>query len=148
MRKQRFAPVVAILLMSGWAAGAMAAEPPTAGDYLTVLSNGSWPIEILAYCYSTVAKDPALQAVGQRWRRRNDGLLATVSAKAAAVDIPADIRRAADAATLSAIRRLIASQADQPAWCRMMGDVIDSGAYDIDRRTDLRDPLKRIFGRE
>ena len=147
MRKQRFAPVVAILLMSGWAAGAMAAEPSTPDDYLTVLSNGSWPIEILAYCYGAVAKDPALQAVGQRWRQRNDGLLATVSAKAAAVDIPADIRRAADAASLVAIRRLVAGQADKPAWCRMIAAVIDSGAYDIDRRTDLRGPLKRIFGK-
>ena len=145
MRKQRFASVVAILLVSGSAVGA--AEPAPPSDYLTVLSNGSWPIEILAYCYGTVAKDPALQAVGQRWRKRNDGLLATVSAKAAAVDIPAEIRHAADAASLSAIRRLVAGQGDKAAWCRMIAGVIDSGAYDVDRRSDLQGPLKRIFGK-
>jgi hypothetical protein len=129
------------------ARAAMVAEPPTPDDYLTVLSNGPWPIEILAYCYGTVAQDPALQAVGQRWRQRNDGLLATVAAKAAAVDIPADVRRSADAASLSAIRRLVAGQADKAAWCRMIAGVIDSGAYDVDRRTDLGDALKRIFGK-
>jgi hypothetical protein len=139
--------LLAAILSAGPVRAATIAEPPTPDDYLTVLGNGSWPIEILAYCYSTAAKDPALQAVGQRWRERNGGLLATVSAKAAAVDIPADIRRAADAASLAAIRRLVAGQADKPAWCRMIADVIDSGAYDLDRRTDLRDPLKRIFGK-
>ncbi len=139
--------LLAAILSAAPARAAIVVEPPTPDDYLTVLSNGSWPIEILAYCYSTVDKDPALQAVGQRWRQRNGGLMATVSAKAAAVDIPADIRRAADAATLSAIQRLVAGQADKAAWCRMIGGVIDSGAYDVDRRSDLQDPLKRIFGK-
>ena len=47
-----------------------------------------------------------------------------------------------------AIRRLAARQYDKPAWCRTIAQVIDGGAYDIDRRSDLEAPLKRIFGRD
>ena len=72
----------------------------------------------------------------------------TVEEKAAGVDIPADVRRQADAASLAAIRRLIARQYDKPAWCRTMAEVIDGGAYDVDRRSDLDAALKRIFGKE
>ena len=126
----------------------LAAEPPSPEDYLSVLTDGPWPLEILAFCYATIDHDPALQAVGARWRARNDGLLQTVEAKAAAVDIPADVRRQADEASLAAIRRLAGRQYDKPAWCRTLAHVIDSGAYDIDRRSDLEAPLKRIFGRD
>ena len=124
----------------------MAAEPPSAADYLSVLANGPWPLEMLAYCYSAIGRDPAFQAVGARWRERNDGLLATIEAQATAFAIPPDIRRAADEASLAAIRRLAARQYYKPAWCRTMAQVIDGGAYDIDRRSDLEAALKRIFG--
>ncbi len=122
--------------------------PPTPEDYLRVLTNGPWPLEILALCYSTIDRDPAFQEVGARWRARNDGLLETVADKAAGVDIPAQIRRQADAASLAAIRRLAARQYDKAAWCRTMAHVIDGGAYDVDRRSDLEAALKRIFGKE
>ena len=137
--------VLAAVLVSGTAAHA--AAPPTPEDYLRVLVNGPWPLEILAFCYATVDSDPALQAVGKRWGARNDGLLATVAEKAKPVDIPPDVRRAADIASLAAIRRLAGRQYDKPAWCRMMARLIDGGAYDVDRRADLEGPLKRIFGK-
>ena len=89
-----------------------------------------------------------MQATGKRWRARNDGLLQTVEAKAASCRFPADVRRQADEASLAAIRRLAGRQYDKPAWCRTLAQVIDSGAYDIDRRSDLEAPLKRIFGRD
>ncbi len=127
---------------------ARAAAPPSAEDYLRVLANGPWPLEILAYCYATVDKDPFFREVGTRWRARNDGLLATVAQKAADVDIPDAVRRAADAAALGAIERLVGRQYDKPAWCRTIAGVIDGGAYDIDRRSDLAAALKRIFGRD
>jgi hypothetical protein len=113
-----------------------------------VLTNGPWPLEILAFCYSSVDKDAAFQGAGQRWRSRNDGLLKTVEDKAAGLDIPADVRRQADEASLKAIRRLADRQYDKAAWCRTMAQVIDAGAYDIDRRSDLAEALKRIFGRD
>ncbi len=137
--------LLAVVLLS--AAAAAAAEPPTPEDYLRVLTNGPWPLEILAFCYSTIDKDPAFQEAGQRWRARNDGLLKSVADKAAGLGISADVRRKADEASLDAIRRLAARQYDRPAWCRMMAQVIDGGAYDIDRRSDLEAALKRIFGR-
>lgn len=138
--------LIAIAVLLGAAMPAAAAAPPTPDDYLSVLSAGPWPLEILAYCYATVARDASLQDVGRRWRQRNDGLIATVSRKAAGV-VPDDVRRAADAASLAAIRRLVARQYDKPAWCGMMARVIDGGAYDVDRRSDLAPALKRIFGR-
>ncbi len=137
--------IVAAAVVSGSAA--WPAEPPSAEDYLRVLTNGPWPLEILAFCYSTVDKEPLFREAGGRWRARNDGLLASVEAKSAVIDIPADVRRAADAAALAAIRRLVARQYDKPAWCRTIAAVIDGGAYDVDRRSDLEGPLKRIFGR-
>ena len=138
--------LLATVLLSGPAA--FAAEPPTPADYLRILTDGPWPLEILAFCYATIDKDPAFQAVGARWRERNDGLIRTIEEKAASVAIPADIRRQADEASLAAIRRLIARQYDKAAWCRTLAQVIDGGAYDIDRRSDLQAPLKRIFGRD
>jgi hypothetical protein len=137
--------LLATVLLCGPAA--LAAEPPTPEDYLRILTDGPWPLEILAFCYATIDHDPALQATGKRWRARNDGLLATVAAKAGDI-VPADVRRQADEASLAAIRRLAARQYDKPAWCRTLAQVIDSGAYDIDRRSDLEAPLKRIFGRD
>ncbi len=113
-----------------------------------MLVNGPWPLEMLALCYSAIDREPAFQEVGQRWRGRNDRLLKTVADKAAGVDIPADVRRQADEASLKAIRRLVDRQYDKAAWCRTMAEVIDGGAYDIDRRSDLEAALKRIFGRD
>jgi hypothetical protein len=126
----------------------VAGEPPTPEDYLRVLVNGPWPLEILAFCYNAVDRDPAFQAAGRRWRSRNDGLIKTVADRAAGVDIPADVRRQADEASLNAIRRLVDRQYDKAAWCRTMSAVIDGGAYDVDRRSDLEGPLKRVFGRD
>jgi hypothetical protein len=137
--------MLAAVMVAGPAAAAT--EPPTAEDYLRVLTNGPWPLEILAFCYSTVSEDAALREVGQRWRARNDGLLAAVAQKAASGEIPDDLRRAADDASLKAIRRLAGRQYDKAAWCRTIADVIDSGAYDVDRRSDLDAALKRIFGK-
>ena len=139
--------MLAAALVPG-AAAAFAAEPPSAEDYLRVLVNGPWPLEMLAFCYSAIDKDPAFQDVGQRWRARNDGLIKTVADKAVGVDIPADVRRQADEASLKAIRRLADRQYDKAAWCRTVAEVIDRGAYDIDRRSDLEAALKRIFGRD
>ncbi len=127
---------------------ALASEPPAPEDYLRVLTNGPWPIEILAFCYATIDRDAAFQAVGARWRARNDGLLASVEQKAAGLAISPDIRRKADEAALAAIRRLAARQYDKAAWCRTIAGVIDRGAYDLDRRRDLEPALKRIFGKE
>ena len=45
-----------------------------------------------------------------------------------------------------AIRDLVDRQGDKPAYCDTLARVVDSGAYDIDQRADLREPLKRIFG--
>lgn len=140
----RLAILVALIL---GATAARAAEPPSAEDYLRVLANGPWPLELLAYCYARVDRDPALREVGTRWRTRNDGLLAAVADKAAEAAIPEAVRRQADEAALAAIRRLAGRQYDQPAWCRMLARVIDGGAYDIDRRSDLEAALKRIFGK-
>ncbi len=141
--------LIAILasLVAGATAAIAASEPPTPEDYLRVLSDGPWPLEILAFCYSTIDKDPAFQDVGRRWRARNDGLLATVAGKAGDVVTP-EVRRAADEASLAGIRRLAGQQYDKPAWCRTIARVIDGGAYDVDRRSDLEGPLKRIFGRD
>ena len=146
MRKPWLRPLALIAVLVSISASA-ASAPPSAEDYLKVLTNGPWPLEILAFCYSTIDKDPTFQAVGKRWRERNDGLLRTVEDKAASVDIPAQVRRKADEASLAAIRRLAARQYDKPAWCRTLAQVIDGGAYDIDRRSDLEAPLKRIFGK-
>jgi hypothetical protein len=138
----------AAAVLLGAPLAAAAAEPPTAEDYLRVLVNGPWPLEMLAYCYSTIDKDAAFQQIGVRWRARNDGLLGTVEAKALSVAIPADVRRQADEASLAAIRRLADRQYDKAAWCRTVAAVIDRGDYDLDRRSDLEDGLKRIFGRD
>ena len=147
MRRARLRPLVLVAaLLCGVVA--RAAEPPTPEDYLRVLTDGPWPLEILAFCYATIDRAPALQATGKRWRRRNDGLIRTIEEKAASFAIPADIRRQADEASLAAIRRLAARQYDKAAWCRTLAQVIDGGVYDIDRRSDLEAPLKRIFGRE
>ncbi len=140
--------LVAVAALIAGTLDAAAAEPPAPEDYLRVLADGPWPLEILAVCYATIDRDPGLQQVGARWRARNDGLLKTIEEKAAGATIPADVRRQADQASLAAIRRLAARQYDKPAWCRTVAQVIDGGAYDLDRRKDLAAPLKRIFGRD
>jgi hypothetical protein len=58
------------------------------------------------------------------------------------------VRRQADEASLAAIGKLAGRQYDKAAWCRTLAQVIDGGAYDVDRRSDLEAPLKRIFGRD
>ena len=113
-----------------------------------MLTDGPWPLEILAFCYSTIDKIRPCR------RRASAGVsamtvcLPTVAEKAGSIAFPADVRRQADEASLDAIRRLAARQYDKAAWCRTLAQVIDSGAYDIDRRSDLEAPLKRIFGRD
>ncbi len=73
-------------------------------------------------------------------------LLANIEARAKpAAAIPDDVRRKADEASLAAIRETVAGQGDKAAYCRTIAHVVDSGAYDIDQRADLKDALKRIF---
>ena len=64
-------PVLAAALIS--TAALAASAPPTPEDYLRVLTNGPWPLEILAVCYSTIDRDPALQATGSAGGRAMTG---------------------------------------------------------------------------
>ena len=127
---------------------AAAQSTASAEDYLQVLAAAPWPLEILAYCYSEVNKDPALQDAARQWGDRNGGLFATLEDKAKSVAIPPEIRQQADQVSRDAIRDLVDRQGDKPAYCDTLARVVDSGAYDIDQRADLREPLKRIFGEE
>jgi len=52
------------------------------------------------------------------------------------------------AVALATIEAVVASQADKPAYCRVIAKIIASGYYDIDRRSDLAPALKRVFGKE
>ena len=125
---------------------ARAADPASADDFLLVLAAAPYPLEILAYCHSIVAPDAALQDAGRAWNEHNGEMLANVEKKAEAVAIPAEIRRQADEAALKNIEATVAAQFDKPAFCGTIARLIDSGYYDIDRRADLKDALKRIFG--
>jgi hypothetical protein len=125
---------------------ANAAEPATAEDFLTVLSAAPYPLELMAYCYGAVAKDDAVLAAGRGWNERNGEMLANIGKKAAPLGLSAETRRQADARTLAGIEALVGSQPDKPAYCTTIARLVESGYYDIDRRADLRDALKRIFG--
>ncbi len=147
-RPIRYGMLAALFLWAG--AGDVPAAGPTATpeDFLQVLAAAPWPLQILAYCHAEVAPDPSLRDIGRRWNERNGGLLATIEERAAAAGIPEDVRRQADEASLAGIVALAARQSDKAAWCATIARVVDSGAYDIDQRTDLRELLKRILGIE
>ncbi len=117
-------------------------------DYLLAVSAAPWPLEILAYCYDTVAKDADVREAGRQWNERNGKLLANIEARAKAAALADDVRRKADEASLAAIRDTVDGQGDKAAYCRTIARVVDSGAYDIDQRADLKDALRRIFGEE
>jgi hypothetical protein len=135
--------IAALLLLTALSAGPNA----TAEDFLAVLTKAPWPLEMLAWCHREVAPEAALQVAGKQWQARNGALFANIEAMAEG-RIPPDIRRAADQASLAAIADTVNRQADRPAYCLQIARVVDSGAYDIDQRADLRDALKRIFGKD
>jgi len=117
-------------------------------DLVSVLGAVLYPVQLMAYCHREIAAEPAFLAAGRQWNERNWQLLANIEERAAAAEVSDEARRAADEATLAAIVSVVASQADRPAYCRVMAAVIDGGYYDIDRRTDLAPALKRIFKTE
>jgi len=134
------------LLVAG-ATGTNAQSTASPADFLRVLVQAPWPLQILAYCYSEVVRDPAFQETGRQWNARNGALYANIETLAEAADIPPEVRREADAASLAAIEDTVARQGDKPGYCRTIARVVDSGAYDIDQRKDLEEALKRIFGK-
>ena len=140
--------MAAAAILTAGSAGARAQSPASPEDFLRVLAQAPWPLEILAYCYSTVERDPALQETGRQWRGRNGALLANIEKRADTAAIPPEVRQRADEASLAAIRDTLARQGDRPGYCRTIARVVDSGAYDIDQRKDLQAALKRIFGRD
>ena len=50
-----------------------------------------------------------------------------------------------DDAYKTAIQKVVASQNDKTAYCRLIMSLIDGGQYDLTIRDDLKQPLKRIF---
>jgi hypothetical protein len=130
------------------APSAHAQSSATPEDFLRVLVQAPWPLQILAYCYSEVERDPGFQETGRQWNARNAALYANVEKLSEAMAIPPEVRQRADEASLAAIRDTVARQGDKPGYCHTIARVIDSGAYDIDQRKDLQDALKRIFGRD
>jgi hypothetical protein len=130
------------------AVSAFAAEPASPDDFLAVLSAAPYPLQLMAYCHTVVARDDAVLAAGRGWNERNGEMLANIEKLAAPLAISADTRRKADEAALTGIAALVGSRSDKPAYCATIAKLVDAGYYDIDRRADLKDALKRIFGRD
>jgi hypothetical protein len=135
--------IAALLVLTALAPGPNA----TAEDFLAVLTKAPWPLEMLAWCHREVAPDAGVQQAGRQWQARNGALLANIEAMAQG-RVPPEIRKAADEASLAAIAAAVRAQAEQAAYCRQIARVVDSGAYDIDQRADLREALERIFGKD
>jgi hypothetical protein len=135
------------LLCPPYGAAAVAAEPASRDDFLAVLSAAPYPLQLMAYCHGAVAKDDAVLAAGRGWNERNGEMLANIENLAAPAGISADVRREAEEGALAGIVALVGTQADKPAYCAAIARLIDAGYYDIDRRADLKDALKRIFGK-
>ena len=127
---------------------AFAAEPASREDFLAVLSAAPYPLQLMAYCHGVVAKDDAVHAAGRGWNERNGEMLANIEKALAPSEIPAEVRRKADETALAGIVALVGTQADKTAYCATIARLIDAGYYDIDRRADLKDALKRIFGKD
>ena len=136
---------VATLAFVALPATAAADRHALTDDLAAVLGAVLYPVQLMAYCHGEIAAEPGFLAAGRQWNARNWRLLANIEERAAAVAVSDEVRRTADEATLAAIVTVVASQADRPAYCRLIAKVIESGYYDIDRRADLAPALKRIF---
>jgi hypothetical protein len=125
---------------------AHAASVQTLGfDLLNVLKVAYYPLQVMAYCYKEVSPNRDFQTAGNEWNRRNSDLLTKLEDKAKAEHISNDLRVAADKETLAAIQKVVGSQTDKVAYCRLIVSLVDGGQYDLTIRDDLKQPLKRIF---
>ena len=136
---------LAALALAALQASAAADQHAPSNDLSTVLGAVLYPLQLMAYCHREIAAEPAFLAAGRQWNAVNWQLLADLEARAAAAAVSDAAWRAADEATMAAIVAVVASQADRPAYCRVIAKVIESGYYDIDRRADLAPALRRIF---
>ena len=139
-------PTVAIVALVLTGAPAVASSVQTLGfDLLNVLKVAYYPLQVMAYCYKEVSPNRDFQTAGNEWNRRNGNLLARIEEKAKAEHISNDLRNAADKETLAAIQKVVASQSDKVAYCKLIMSLVDGGQYDLTIRDDLKQPLKRIF---
>jgi hypothetical protein len=99
----------------------------------------------MAYCYKEVSQNKDFQNAGTEWNRRNANLLAQLEEKAKAERVSNDLRVQADRDTLAAIQKVVGSQADKVAYCKLIRSIVDGGGYDLATRQDIKDQMRRIF---
>jgi hypothetical protein len=114
-------------------------------DILNVLKVAYYPVQVMAYCYKEVQQNAKYQTIGSSWLKRNQTLLTQIEGKAKAENISNALRVQSDTETLETIKKTVASQMDKIAYCGLISSVIDGGAFDLNVRDDLKEPLKRIF---
>jgi hypothetical protein len=141
----RAAIAAAAVCVASLAAAQPARLPPDPADLLAVLDAALYPVQVMAYCYREVGQDPAYQDAGSAWVARNGDLLARVQALAKSAGVSDATRAAADRQTLADIERLIGSQGDPGAYCRLIAGIVNAGQFDLTIRDDLQAPMKRIF---
>jgi len=127
------------------------ARGATADDLRLVLARALYPVQVLSFCAFAVGEDPLYRDIARDWNERNAGLLSNVERlNAVAVEAGggfADALRAeADVATLAEVVEAVSSGGE--AWCDAVARLTDEGRFDLDRREDLEEPLKRLFGWE
>ena len=118
----------------------------TDDDLTRVLGGALYPVQLMAYCWREVAQDQAFLDAGRGWNARNWELLANIEALGREAGVSDAARRQIDQTTLAAIAEAVSGRYDRTAYCRTLARVVEEGFFDIDRREDLRAPLKRIFG--
>lgn len=119
-----------------------------ADDLAFVLTRALYPVQLMAWCWREVDKAPEIAAAADGWTERNGDMLENLETMGTAAGVTAEVRNAADVETLATIEATVAGQYDAAAYCRTMARLIDEGRFDLDRRADLEEPLKRIFDRE
>ena len=136
----------AILALVTGATSASASQGQTLGfDLLAVLKVAYYPLQVMSYCYKEVSAEqgfpdsrqrvePAEFRPSQPDRRQGQGR--------AHFQRPA---QRSDKETLAAIKKVVGSQSDKTAYCKLIMSLVDGGQYDLAIRDDLKQPLKRIF---
>lgn len=127
------------------------AQPSSDDDLRLVLTRALYPVQVLSFCAVSVGDDPLYRDIARDWNERNAGLLSNIerlnsAAVGAGRGFPDSERAEADVETLVEIVEAVSSGGAE--WCRTVARLTDEGRFDLDRREDFEEPLKRLFGRE
>ncbi len=110
-------------------------------DAIVLMAGALLPQIVAAYCQANVEENRTLDDAAERWSVRHEPIFGRlITAVEQTGGVPSGFRQEVNAN----VKAQIENQDDQISFCRSIPSLIESGAFDLDKRENMSDAYRRF----